>query len=131
MRAALAPLLALAAACTPSPPPAAPEASAPAAAAEPAKQAEPDREQLRQSALDVCASFGKLARTIMEARQFGAPMREVMATIIEGEESRVTEQIIIRAYDVPRYTTTQYQEREIVDFENLVYADCLKAKLPR
>lgn len=72
---------------------------------------------------ETCAEYHDLAEVIMHGRQVGASMPVVM-DIVDGHSVAVA--IVRDAYEVPRYSTGEYQHRAKVDFANRIYADCLR-----
>lgn len=82
---------------------------------------------MRKVGMEMCAEYGKLANTIMSARQDGVAMRKLMETIAGDEDAKTTRRMIVMAYEAPGYSTERHQQREIVDFENTIYAECLRA----
>jgi 3-oxoacyl-ACP reductase-like protein len=102
-----------------------PAASAPAAAPAPAEP-EPSREEIRAT----CKSYGEMARAIMKNRQEGAPMDDIIGIVTDGknpEADRIGEQMVILAYEQPRMGVDKNKQREVDDFSNKVYLDCIKA----
>lgn len=120
---ALIPALLLAAACQP-----APDAPAAAPAPTPVEMAEPtpfpeDQAAQRQVQMELCAGYAKMARTIMQIRQDGAPMDGAME-VVKG--SAQAQQLLISAYEVPQYGSDRYKEREVQKFGNETYLACVK-----
>lgn len=77
----------------------------------------------------VCPQIGQLAKVIMESRQIGVPMSEMMTTMIESGEKRVDElmeQMIKEAYRRPRYHSEVNQQRAAEDFQNELESMCYK-----
>ena len=77
----------------------------------------------------VCIVVGMLAKQIMSARQSGVPMSKVMG-VLDGEDSNadgLTRQLTIQAYDYPRFSGSEYQERAITEFENEAMVMCYQA----
>ena len=72
---------------------------------------------------DACAEKGKLAKLIMELRQDNAPMDEMIA-VAKGDKSTIA--IVIEAYDRPRMSVPENQQRAINDFMNDVMLECYK-----
>jgi len=70
-----------------------------------------------------CEELHELATSVMTARQNGAAMPELMR--IAGDNPLVRA-IVQDAYNAPRYSTNSVQQREIADFANTVYAQCIK-----
>jgi len=96
----------------------APQASAPSPAPAPAPQpARPPTKQER------CANVAQLAETVMQQRQRGASMRELMSRVPDNDVAR---RIIMAAYEEPRYNTREYQQNEIRDFENKYFLECMR-----
>jgi hypothetical protein len=74
---------------------------------------------------EICSNGEELARTIMKSRQIGVSLSSIMAIAKEqGAES--VKHIALMAYDKPRYSTEEMQQRSIEDFANEVYLSCLK-----
>ena len=70
-----------------------------------------------------CESYSDLAKSVMTARQIGVAMSEVMNTI----SSENTKQLVIAAYEKPRFTSEGYKTKSIEDFRDKAYLDCIKA----
>ena len=70
-----------------------------------------------------CEELHQLATTVMQARQNGAAMPEMMRIASDNPLARA---IVQDAYNAPRFSTREYQQRETEDFANTVYAECLK-----
>lgn len=94
---------------------------------DPAQNARGSIEEAKQ----VCTGASELARSIMTARQNGAPMSKMMEIESASDSSsvgNVTRLMVISAYDKPRYSTPEIVAREISDFENEMYLACIQAK---
>jgi len=78
------------------------------------------------AAEDFCDSVGTFARTIMEARQTGVAMSKLVELTKQHGMDEGGMPIIIAAYEAPRYSTEEYRQREIQDFENQAYLACGK-----
>lgn len=68
-----------------------------------------------------CESVGLLAKTVMEARQSGVAMQDVMQGANE-----LTRQLLIAAYEQPPYVSAGAKQRAITNFQNDVYLECVK-----
>lgn len=68
-----------------------------------------------------CESVGLLAQTVMEARQSGVAMQDVMQGANE-----LTKQLLIAAYEQPPYVSAAAKQRSITNFQNDVYLECVK-----
>ena len=71
-----------------------------------------------------CPKIAELANAVMVARQNGSPMREIME-IAEGEPIMVS--MITEAYGHSAYSTQEYQDRAIQEFEDQWYLRCVKS----
>lgn len=80
-------------------------------------------------ASEICDAQSKLANTIMEARQNGMPMRQMMNIVgNDGDESTKLSRILVKAaYEVPRYHSEDMKARTATEFSNEVYLMCIKA----
>lgn len=79
----------------------------------------------------MCKSAAELAHSIMTGRQNGVPMSKMMeveSAMDDRAAGKVTRLMVISAYDRPRYSSPEYIEREIQDFENEMYLQCIQAK---
>ena len=78
-----------------------------------------------------CSSVADFAKNIMQARQGGVPMNEVMDFIESAKDSprvyKVMKSITIMAYEKSRYSTPSIRKRVIEDFYNDVYLTCIKS----
>lgn len=79
---------------------------------------------LAQTAAETCPVIGELAESIMEARQSGVSVSDMMA-VADGNE--FFEGLVLTAFESPRYTTEEYRLREAQDFRNAVEAMCYSA----
>ena len=78
-----------------------------------------------------CKLLDRLAESIMEARQKGAPMAEVMAIADTGSDKQlnaVLRSLAIYAYKTQRWETAKLQKEAITDFRSDVYLSCITAK---
>ena len=70
---------------------------------------------------DVCASLAELAGDVMELRQGGVPLSEMMK-IAEGDE--LLRFLLLEAYNVPRFSTKEYKDLAIKDFSDMLALVC-------
>lgn len=70
---------------------------------------------------DVCASLAELAGDVMELRQDGVQLTEMMK-IAEGNE--LLRFLFLEAYNVPRFGTKEYKDRAIKDFSDMLALVC-------
>ena len=73
-----------------------------------------------------CEQIEITARTIMEARQAGVPLKSVMKVV---KTSDAMKQVVIQAYDSSKYETDSYKKSAVEKFANKYYVSCLKLKL--
>lgn len=71
-----------------------------------------------------CNPVFDLARIIMETRQSGADMRQLLAAFNADQSAAA---LIRQAIDYPGYLLTEQREQAAMDFANRVYAGCLRA----
>lgn len=70
-----------------------------------------------------CKEISEFAGSIMQARQQGTPMSDLY-DIANG--SKVIESLIILAYEVPKFNTAEYKQREVSKFKNELFLACVK-----
>ena len=73
-----------------------------------------------------CEQIEVTARTIMDARQAGVPLKSVMKIVKDNDAMK---QIVIQAYDSSKYETDSYKKSAVEKFANKYYVSCLKLKL--
>lgn len=77
-----------------------------------------------------CAISSSIARGIMEKRQHGASMRQLMedASRTEDEYMKGIKTLFIeQAFRVPSYESAERKSKAVDEFENLGYAGCYMA----
>ena len=77
-----------------------------------------------------CKSMSELAKIIMQKRQDGVSMSEIVEKVVNTTPQPLKEVLrltVISAYDKPRYNTPEIQQKIILDFENEAYLTCTKA----
>lgn len=79
--------------------------------------------RLRPSPGGLCGARHSLATSVMDSRQIGVPMPEVMA-IAEGLPAM--ENMAMEAYSKPRMRYEANKQDVITDFANAVYLTCLE-----
>jgi hypothetical protein len=88
---------------------------------------------LTQEQTAVCTALGGLAQQIMEARQMGVPLSQMIAVLPPEEDQDATQAMILRivvnAYDAPRYSTDTYQRIAAMDYRNEIETMCFQAAL--
>ena len=87
-------------------------------------------EEQKPTPKDTCFAIGKMSKTIMENRQIGVPLVD-MLQVPEGIEqenlANIVRQIIFEAYDRPKFSTKEYQIEVAEEFSNEVLLSCLKS----
>ena len=73
---------------------------------------------------DVCAEFSKMSGKIMELRQKGALMHDVI-DVMGGD--KILEHFVELAYSQSRYSTDSVQNIVIEEFSNSAYRWCAKS----
>ncbi len=86
-------------------------------------------------AQDACASLGEMAASIMQARQSGIPLSQMMqvvnntlenqeATTPEVEAASLARELVLAAYETHRWAGDEMIARAIQDFRNEVERAC-------
>lgn len=75
-----------------------------------------------------CDKVAKLAERIMEARQKGVKMRDLIRDFNKEKNMWTSLSISLTksAYDSPRFGTEKYQKKAETKFSNRIYGQCLK-----
>lgn len=76
-----------------------------------------------------CEMFNKIAEAVMTARQSGVALSDLMSDFESITSDPYFSQMLIDAYDQPRFTTEEVQKRTIQEFANEHYSQCIKAVL--
>ena len=79
---------------------------------------------------DVCRSVAGLAEKVMVARQAGVKLsvllQELETTPVDNT-TPVIREVILGAYEKPRFTTEAYVKRAIEEYRNTWHVNCLRA----
>lgn len=70
----------------------------------------------------LCEKVGARAEGIMEAHQLEVPIGKSMAIA----STRLWKQLVMKAYDGPRYSTKQHRDRAIARFRDDIQLACYK-----
>lgn len=82
-----------------------------------------------------CTSAGELAYTIMEARQGGMSLDDTLKTMLgtiaqtspgKTAVKTLVKNMVLEAYEVPRYGTAEYQIEASGDYRDKVQLICLR-----
>ena len=84
----------------------------------------------------ICNEIAKISKTIMTVRQNGMPLITIIERVRKvNEENDVSQnikdvilEIVKDAYNQPRFSTEEYQQRAIIEFQNKWYLGCLTTK---
>lgn len=75
-----------------------------------------------------CPAIENLAKKMMTARQAGMTMGAMMeyASRMSGRVKAVNVALIMKAFEVPQYSTKEYQEKAAAEFGNAAMLSCYK-----
>ena len=71
-----------------------------------------------------CKAFSEMAGNVMEGRQVGVPMSKMMGVLGDTE---LGEELVISAYEVPKFSTPEYIQDTEQEFEDAWYMRCIKS----
>ena len=84
----------------------------------------------KEDATQFCLGQASLANTVMDARQAGVSMANMMTSVRSLEQSdlslRLIDSVITMAYEEPRYSTAKVKQKVVTEFENKVFLMCLQ-----
>lgn len=69
---------------------------------------------------ETCGNMSQLADKMGELRYDGVPMR----TVMEAVDGDLAKALVQDVYDLPDYTSDEYQQRAIRNYSNDVYSQC-------
>lgn len=79
----------------------------------------------------LCEIDSNFAESIMKFRQNGEPMSKIMKINQDVTQSKANREsageLIIAAYEKPRFTSEGMKQKSIEDFRDKAYLDCVKA----
>ncbi len=78
----------------------------------------------KKSGPEVCDDLYELAFKVMNLRQNGTPVSDLIA--LTGG-NRIANAIVIAAYEETQYSTREYQNRASKEFANRVFIECFKS----
>ena len=77
----------------------------------------------------ICEAVDRLAKSIMEARQSGAALSD-MLKVLDGPNNKTTgpfvRAVVMEAFEQPRYSTESMQQKTITEFANQQMLMCVK-----
>lgn len=74
-----------------------------------------------------CTALGSLARSIMEKRQGGTDMSELMSVVDKFDVESfkpIARSMVMMAYSMPRFNGEEFKQKTILDFSNQVQLAC-------
>lgn len=75
----------------------------------------------------VCKVLGMVAGSIMENRQMGIPLSDML----EVTPMPLLRQIVLLAYEKPRYYSDEVVREEIQDFRNDIEVECYRKEMSK
>ncbi|MGX9996688.1 hypothetical protein [Vibrio sp. JZG120] len=78
--------------------------------------------------MEICEKYGSLATSIMNNRQVGVSMSKMMEAV-DGD--KLLQNLIIEAYDSPRFSTDKMQKKATERFRDDTYLACVKSMRPK
>ncbi len=88
---------------------------------------------------DICSEYSAAAELIMEARQDGHTLRDVMSTIMielkksssgdkveEAIAEKLVKTTVIKAYEEPLVNSREERKKVITEFGNFTYSNCIE-----
>lgn len=81
-----------------------------------------------QDMTDTCSHAADIAATIMKGRQNGVPAAQMVKTTVPmfpPQSQRLARDMVLAAYQEPRYNTADYANRAISDFSDIVFVSCM------
>lgn len=77
----------------------------------------------------VCSHLSRTAASFMRARQAGVSMARTMSIIKKNDE--LYRNVVIEAYEVPRFDTEEGRQRQVDDFGDAWFLKCAQAYAER
>lgn len=80
--------------------------------------------------LGLCAALEDFAKNVMTARQEGASLSKLVATVNSPSpnDGGAMQEIVVQAYEHPRLSSEESKSTAVNDFGNEIYLDCLRAR---
>lgn len=83
---------------------------------------------------DMCVSVSEFAKSIMERRQNGESITDIIGILDKARSEHSTPEtiynaannIILKAFDKPLYSSDEYKQKAIIEFSNQTYISCMK-----
>ena len=86
---------------------------------------------LADESIEICDSYAGVAEAAMEQRQRNTPLTEVMkaADYVYGQPLDFVQQLVIDAYEQPRFNTKKNQSKAVSEFRRKVEVACFKRQI--
>lgn len=81
-------------------------------------------------AQDFCTTIAKTATSIMQGRQIGVPMSNVMTLANQPhftDVAKLLKSMVVEAYEQPRFSSKAHQDRAVTEFSNKQMLACMRA----
>ena len=75
-----------------------------------------------ETQLELCKAYSEVGELMMEGRQRGADMADLMA----GQTDANYRRILTAAYSAPKWGTLERKQEAIREFKNQIYLECIK-----
>ena len=72
-----------------------------------------------------CTVISNFAETIMDARQKGVPIKDLME---KSGDNQITAGIIRQAYDAPLWGSSEFKKQAVTEFSNDWYKSCMQVE---
>lgn len=76
---------------------------------------------------EYCASAGRMAELVMDARQKERPMSVMMQLKVDPKISELYESMVMNAYNQQAFLTDENKQRAIKEFRNAAELECFKS----
>lgn len=76
-----------------------------------------------------CSRAAKVAEKLMEARQSGVSLEAAMDALVSSypaSSHKHVRKLVMDAYSIPRFSSTEFQQRAIAEFRDDSHLACLK-----
>jgi hypothetical protein len=83
----------------------------------------------REGALKTCTQIEGISGLIMEGRQSGVSMSELMKVSVPGSINEIMDDIVIDAFEKPRSSTQSHKAKTIENFKSKWFLSCYKGMI--
>ena len=71
----------------------------------------------------ICGKYANVAETAMKSHQVGRPLSD---TLQGTGDNQFLREVILMAYEQPRYSSERYQQQAISKFRDKIHVKCLR-----